>query len=199
MKSIARITLTLLASLAIASALTACGFHLRNDASLPTSLQPIFIGGSAGNSALAQVLRYQLTNSNTKVTLRSTEANYQLILHGVKQSQRIISLDRRGLAAEYGISANVEFELHDKQGQRVLGPQKIEERRTVTNNPDNALTTSQDVALISADMNQVLAAQIVRRLGAYANHRPPAAETTDAAPSNQEPATATPPATQPAN
>ena len=174
MNSIARITLTLFASIAITTAITACGFHLRNDASLPTSLQPIFIGGSAGNSPLAQVLRYQLTNSNTKVTQRSSEANYQLILHNISQSQRIISLDRRGLAAEYGISANVEFELHDKQGQRVFGPQKIEERRTVTNNPDNALTTSQDVAIISADMNQVLASQIVRRLGAYANHRPPA-------------------------
>jgi LPS-assembly lipoprotein len=200
MKSITRTTLTLLATIAMTTAITACGFHLRNDASLPTSLQPIFIGGSAGNGALAQVLRYQLTNSNTKVTPRSAEANYQVILHGVSQSQRIISLDRRGLAAEYGISASVEFELHDKQGQRVLGPQKIEERRTVTNNPDNALTTSQDVALISADMNQVLAAQIVRRLGAYANHRPPVAAPTEspATSSTQEPS-ASIPSTQPAN
>lgn len=204
MKSITRTTLTLLAVIAITTAITACGFHLRNDASLPTSLQPIFIGGSAGNSALAQVLRYQLTNSNTKVTLRSSEANYQLILHGVSQSQRIISLDRRGLAAEYGISASVEFELHDKQGQRVLGPQRIEERRTVTNNPDNALTTSQDVAIISADMNQVLASQLVRRLGAYAKHRPPAVAPTElppAAPAAMPSPSSTPAAStsQPAN
>lgn len=200
MKSITRTTLTLLASIAITTAITACGFHLRNDASLPTGLQPIFIGGSAGNSALAQELRYQLTNSNTKVTPRSSEANYQLVLHGVTQSTRIISLDRRGLAAEHGITASVEFELLDKQGQRVLGPQKIEERRTVTNNPDNALTTSQNVAIISSDMNQVLASQLVRRLGAYSNHRPPAAptESQPAAPSTPAPSTATPSA-QPAN
>jgi LPS-assembly lipoprotein len=149
-----------------------CGFHLRNDAWLPTNLQPIFIGGSAGNGPLAQTLRYQLTNSNTKVTLRSAEANYQLMLLSEKQSQRIISLDRRGLAAEYGITASVEFELRDKTGQRVLGPQTIDERRTVTNNPDNALTTSQDVGLVRTDMDQVLAAQIVRRLGAFAKRQP---------------------------
>jgi LPS-assembly lipoprotein len=173
---------------------SACGFHLRNDASLPTGLQPIFIGGSAGNSSLAQAVRYQLTNSNTKVTPRSAEANYQLILLNTKQAQRIISLDRRGLAAEYGITASVEFELHDKMGQRVLGPQTIEERRTVTNNPDNALTTSQDVGIVSADMDKVLAAQIVRRIGAYSNHQKPAATPPQA---TEQPAAQ--PAPQPAN
>jgi LPS-assembly lipoprotein len=171
MKKIIRSTALLVACAVVA----ACGFHLRNDAWLPSNLQPIFIGGSAGNSALAQTLRYQLTNSNTKVTLRSAEANYQLLLLSQKQSQRIISLDRRGLAAEYGITASVEFELRDKAGQRVLGPQTIDERRTVTNNPDNALTTAQDVGIVRADMDQVLAAQIVRRLGAYAKRQPAAA------------------------
>jgi LPS-assembly lipoprotein len=154
---------------------TACGFHLRDDASLPSSLQPIYIGGPAGNSALGQALRYHLTNSNTKVTPRSADANYQVVLTTNEQDQRIVSLDRRGLAAEYGITGSVTFELRDKTGQRVLGPQTIEERRTVTNNPDNALTTSQDIGIITADMNQVLAVQIVRRLGAYANHPHPAA------------------------
>lgn len=163
-------------ALVICAAIAACGFHLRNDASLPSSLQPIFIGGSAANGSLATALRYQLTNSNTNVTLRSIEANYQLVLLSEKKSQRIISLDSRGLAAEYGITTAVEFELRDKSGQRVLGPQTIEERRTVTNNPDNALTTSQDIAIISADMDQVLASQVVRRLGAYASHKHSAAE-----------------------
>lgn len=182
MKTFVRLSLSLIACAAIA----ACGFHLRNDASLPSSLQPIYIGGSASNGSLAQALRYQLTNSNTKVTPRSTEANYQLILLSEKEAKRIVSLDRRGLAAEYGIISTVEFELRDKTGQRVLGPLTLEERRTVTNNPDNALTTSQDIGIIRTDMDQVLATQVVRRLGAYANHKQP-----DAAPII--------PAAQPAN
>ncbi|MDB6063254.1 MAG: hypothetical protein JWM78_3357 [Verrucomicrobiaceae bacterium] len=177
MKTFLRLSVSLFACLAIA----ACGFHLRNNATLPSALEPIFIGGAAGNGPLAQALRYQLTNSNTKVTQRSAEANYQLILLSEKQQQRIISLDRRGLAAEYGITTIVEFELHDKAGQRVLGPQTIEERRTITNNPDNALTTSQDVGLVRTDMDQVLASQVVRRLGAYANHQLPAKKAENAA------------------
>lgn len=166
-------------------AIAACGFHLRNDAWLPSSLQPIYIGGSAANSSLGQALRYQLTNSDTKITPYLAQANYQLILKTPSNEQRIISLDRRGLAAEYGITSSVEFELLDKSGKRVLGPQTIDERRTVTNNPDNALTTSQDIKLIRADMDQVLATQVVRRLGAFAKN-PQAAQQKQNPPTSAE-------------
>lgn len=169
--------------------ISACGFHLRNTASLPNALEPIYIGGAAGGGALGRTLSYQLKNSNTNVTQFAAKAQYQLLILSENQEQRIISLDRRGLAAEYGITTSVEFELRDKQNKRVLGPQTIEERRTVTNNPDNALTTSQDIGLVRTDMEQVLAAQVVRRLGAYATHQPPAksadtsADETSSAPS----------------
>lgn len=166
MKNIFRYGLISLALLA-----TACGFHLRNTTSMPSALAPIYIGGPAGNGALARTLRYQLNNSNATVTVHPAEAAYQLLILGEGQDQRIISLDRRGLAAEYGITTSVDFELRDKQNRRVLGPQHIDERRTITNNPDNALTTSQDIGIVSADMEQVLAAQIVRRLSAYATHK----------------------------
>jgi LPS-assembly lipoprotein len=152
---------------------TACGFHMRNSASMPSALAPIFIGGPAAGGALGRTLRYQLNNSNANVTLYSAKAAYHLIILNEDQEQRIISLDRRGLAAEYGIATRVSFELRDKQNRRVLGPEHIDERRTITNNPDNALTTSQDIGLVREDMEQVLAAQIVRRLGAYAAHQLP--------------------------
>ncbi len=150
---------------------SACGFHLRNSASMPSALAPIYIGGSVGNSSLGRKLRYQLTNSNTEVTEYSAQAAYQVMLLSETQDQRIISLDRRGLAAEYGLTLSVEFELRDKLNRLVLGPQKLDERRTITNNPDNALTTFQDVGIVRQDMEQVLAAQIVRRLGAYATNK----------------------------
>lgn len=184
MKKKFRISLISIALLAV----SACGFHLRNTASLPSALEPIYIGGPAGGGALGRTLSYQLKNSNTKVTPYSAQAQYQLLILGEEQSQRTISLDQRGLVAEYGITTSVEFELRDKQNKRVLGPQHIEERRTITNNPDNALTTSQDIGIVRTDMEQVLAAQVVRRLGAYATHQ---------LSNNNNATTAAPPAEQP--
>jgi len=157
--------------------LAACGFHLRNQSALPSTLQPIFIGGHASSGALAAALRYQLKSSDTDVTQNSIKANYRLILLAERREQRIISLDRRGLVAEYGLISSVDFELQDRTGQRVLGPLHLQELRTVTNNPDNALTTAQEVTLVRTDIDKALAALVVRRLGAYANHVPiPAAQ-----------------------
>jgi LPS-assembly lipoprotein len=155
------------------SLLTACGFHLRNQGAMPTALQPIFIGGPASGGPLANELRYQLNNSSTTIARSSAKANYRLMLLGEGREKRIISLDRRGLAAEYGMTASVQFELYDRANRRVLGPIRLQEQRTVTNNPDNALTTSQEIQLVQTDINKALAAQLARRLGAYAKHMPP--------------------------
>lgn len=168
--------------------LAACGFHLRNQSALPTALQPIYIGGPAAGGALAVALRYQLNNSDTSITRTPAKANYRLMLLGEGHEQRIISLDRRGLAAEYGLISSVTFELYDRDNKRLLGPVMLQELRTVANNPDNALTTSQEVQLVQTDINKALAAQLVRRLGAYAKHMPapPASEPAAEAPALPE-------------
>jgi LPS-assembly lipoprotein len=153
--------------------LAACGFHLRNQSAMPTALQPLYIGGPAGLGSLSGALRYQLNNSDTALTASPAKANYRLMLLEEGHEQRIISLDRRGLAAEYGLISSIEFELYDRANHRVLGPLRLQELRTVTNNPDNALTTSQEILLVQTDINKALAAQLTRRLGAYAKHMPP--------------------------
>lgn len=178
--------------------LAACGFHLRNQSALPSALQPIYIGGPASGGPLAGALSYQLTNSDTEVTRTPTKANYRLMLTAEGHEQRIISLDRRGLAAEYGLISRVTFELYDRGNNRVLGPLTLQELRTVANNPDNALTTSQEIGLVRTDINKALAAQLVRRLGAFTRNMPPPTATEPAAdapviaPESEEPQPQTP-------
>jgi len=156
-----------------------CGFHLRQTAILPTGLQPLYIGGEAGGGRLARALRVQLAGEDTKVTGNLATAHYQLLILKENQEQRIVSLDRRGLIAELGLITEVEFELRDQRGERVLGPQTLQNRRTVVNNPDNVTTTNEEVRLVRTDMVNILAEQIVRRLAAYANqpHDKPVAPT----------------------
>lgn len=157
-----------------------CGFHLRQTAILPTALQPLYIGGDAGGGRMAQALRVQLAGEDTKVTGNLATAHYQLLILKENQEQRIVSLDRRGLIAELGLITEVEFELRDQGGQRVLGPQTLQNRRTVVNNPDNVTTTNEEVRLVREEMVNILAEQITRRLAAYANQphdKPPVAPT----------------------
>jgi LPS-assembly lipoprotein len=183
-----------LCTVLVISLLAACGFHLRNQSALPSALQPIYIGGAAASGALAAQLRYQLNNSDTEMTKSAAKANYRLMLLSEGREQRIISLDRRGLAAEYGLISSIEFELYDRANRRVLGPLRLQELRTVTNNPDNALTTSQEIVLVQTDINKALASQLARRLGAYAKHMAPPPDVTEPEPPQAEEAT---PATEP--
>lgn len=175
-------TVQVFSAAALLLLLAACGFHLRQTSILPTALQPLYIGGKEGNGAMAQAMRKQLTSSDTAVTGNIAAARYQLLLLDENQDQRIVSLDRRGLVAEYGLITNVEFELRDQAGRRVLGPQTIETRRTVVNNPDNVTTTSEEIRLVRDDMVKILAEQIVRRLAAYATQPHPDAPAPAAAP-----------------
>ncbi len=165
MRAITRITA--LCALVVAS--TACGFHIRENAALPTVLQPLYIGGKTGNGGMAQALTVELKSNETSVTSNPAAANYQLIILSETHEQRIVSLDQRGLVAEYGLNDGIEFELRDKTGQRVLAPQTIMERRTIVNNPDNVTTTGEEVRIVTEDMVHNLAQQVVRRLSAYAN------------------------------
>jgi LPS-assembly lipoprotein len=162
----ARALLTLILS---GTLLAGCGFHLRDTAAVPSSLQPLYIGGPAAGGPLARAMRLQLSSVDTAVSPTIMGSQYELRLLEEKTTQRIASIDRRGLVAEYSLTATAEFALYDHTGTLVLGPSQVDERRAVFNDPDKATTTSEEIRLVGADMSKVLASRIALRLTAYAN------------------------------
>jgi len=149
--------------------LAGCGFHLRDTAAVPTSLQPLYIGGPAAGGPLAQAMKLQLSSVDTAVSPTIMGSQYELRLLEEKTAQRIASIDRRGLVAEYNLTATAKFALYDHTGTLVLGPSQVDERRAVFNDPDKATTTSEEIRLVGVDMSKVLASRIALRLTAYAN------------------------------
>lgn len=164
-----RAALTFLLSGTLVVLLTGCGFHLRNTAAVPSSLQPLYIGGPAAGGALAQAMRLQLSSVDTAVSPTIMGSRYELRLLQEKTEQRIASVDRRGLAAEFVLTAFAEFALYDHDGKLLLGPTRVDERRSIFNDPDKATTTAEEMHLVQADMTKVLASRIALRLTAYAN------------------------------
>lgn len=159
-----------LLTLVLGSALLAgCGFHIRETAAVPAALQPLYLGGPYSNGALARALRLQLSSVDTAVSPTIMGARYELRLLSESLDQRDASIDRRGLVAEYLLTASAQFALYDQTGTLVLGPTRVDERRSIFNDPDKATTTSEEIRLVSADMSKVLAQRIALRLTAYAN------------------------------
>lgn len=151
--------------------LAGCGFHLRETAAVPSSLQPLYIGGPAAGGALAQAMRLQLSSVDTAVSPTILGARYELRLLSETSDQRDASIDRRGLVAEYLLIASAQFALYDQTGTLVLGPARVDERRSIFNDPDKATTTGEEIRLVRADMSKVLASRIALRLTAYANQQ----------------------------
>ncbi len=149
--------------------LPGCGFHLRDTAAVPSALQPLYIGGPAAGGALGQAMRVQLSSVDTAVSPTIMGARYELRLLGESYEERDASVDRRGLVAEYLLITSAQFALHDQTGALVLGPARVDERRSIFNDPDKATTTAEEVRLVRADMEKVLAQRIALRLTAYAN------------------------------
>ena len=149
--------------------LSGCGFHLRDTAAVPSALQPLYIGGPVAGGALGQAMRVQLSSVDTAVSPTIMGARYELRLLGEGYDQRDASVDRRGLVAEYLLITSAEFALYDQAGALVLGPVRVDERRSIFNDPDKATTTSEEIRLVRADMEKVLAQRIALRLTAYAN------------------------------
>lgn len=170
MPKFAAVTARLVSPLLLLSLLLAgCGFHLREQAAVPSSLQPLYIGGPAANGRLAQAMRLQLSSVDTAVSPTIMGSRYELRLLEEKTEKRIASVDQRGLAAEYLLDATTLFSLHDHDGKLLLGPVRVNERRSIFNDPDKATTTGEEIRLTELDMAKVLASRIALRLTAYAN------------------------------
>ena len=147
--------------------LAGCGFHLRDHAALPADLQPIFIGGDASGSAVAREVKLLLDSESVDVTPAPGVAKYLLLLSQPREEQRIVSVDSRGRIAEYGLGSSITFELADREGKAVFGPQRVDERRSVINNPDNVISTNEEIRLTREEMTRSVAAGVLRRLGAF--------------------------------
>lgn len=147
--------------------LAGCGFHLRGATSMPTHLQPIYIGGDAAYGALGQRLRIRLLNDSVAVTRNPSEADYQLIVLNQYTYTRTASIDQRGRVAESALFMGASFELRDSTGTTVWGPINVEERRTIINNPDNVSATTEEMRLTQDEMTDAVAARILRRAAAY--------------------------------
>jgi LPS-assembly lipoprotein len=165
----AALTRNLLTFVLSGALLTGCGFHLRDTAAVPTALQPLYIGGPAAGGALAQAMKVQLSSVDTAVSPTIMGARYELRLLSETLDQRDASIDRRGLVAEYLLTATAQFALYDQTGTLVLGPVRVDERRSIFNDPDKATTTGEEIRLVRADMAKVLASRIALRLTAYSN------------------------------
>lgn len=147
-------------------ALAGCGFQLRGALELPEGVEPIAITGIGSSTQLAIELRNQLRANGVQLATTEEPYNYQLVVLESGNDKITTAIGEAARTIEYQLIESIEFELLNKQGQRVIGPSTITERRIMPNDPNKVVSTGEEEQILRREMLQNLAAKITRQLRA---------------------------------
>ncbi|TKA90708.1 LPS assembly lipoprotein LptE [Halopseudomonas bauzanensis] len=141
--------------------LSACGFHLRGTGVDNVKLEELNV--TARNSygpTYQSVLEALQVNG---VDVRSS-APYHLQLLNENQERRAVTYTYRATPAEYELTSELTFQISDRQGRPLIGPETFTTYRVYVNDKDNLIGTSEEEALLHREMRQDLTRQLMFRL-----------------------------------
>jgi LPS-assembly lipoprotein len=151
-----------IAILAIAAALSSCGFQLRGQAAIP--FKTVFIETS-GYSLFANDLERAIrAGSDTKVVRNREEAEAILKIIGESQEKRILSLSVGGKVREFELRYAVTYRVVDRANLDLATPGTIQLHRDLTYDDTEVLAKESEEILLYKDMKADAVQQMLRRL-----------------------------------
>ncbi|OOG57372.1 LPS assembly lipoprotein LptE [Rhodanobacter sp. C03] len=158
-------TLLLMSVLAV----TACGFHLRQSAALPPSLQRIHLTVSGGGE-FPRMLSRALETSG--VTVEDNSGPGIAELHVPMAAFGTDSLSNGGYVriTEYSVHYQVKFDVTGHDGQSLVPPQTINMSREYSYDAANTVGNASQVEQIQHSLNDDMVQAILFRLQAAGKH-----------------------------
>jgi LPS-assembly lipoprotein len=148
--------------------LSACGFHLRGQATY--TFNTIYVNAS-GSPPMGNALRQALDDTGSaKVTDDPAKAQVILDIPSVVDDKEVLSLSQSGAVREYQLVKVVSFRVHDADGNDWLPAGQVVVRRAYTFNETEVLARDAQEQRLLREMTQVVVQQLVRRL--QAAHKP---------------------------
>ncbi|GHA75683.1 LPS assembly lipoprotein LptE [Cognatilysobacter bugurensis] len=159
-------------ALALALALSACGFHLRSALSLPPDLGPVRVVAADRYSPLATTLAQALENAGAEpaaeIAPGETAADGVAVLDVLSEqwADTPVSVDQFGRSLEFSLRYAVVFELRGADGRAIVPRQAIELSRDYISNPVNSIGTEGEREILVRELRREMAASILRRIDA---------------------------------
>lgn len=161
-----------LVPLALALALSACGFHLRNALSLPPDLGPVRVVAADRYSPLATTLAQALENAGAEPAPDPAVpgAGNVAVLDVLSEqwADTPVSVDQFGRSVEFSLRYAVVFELRGADGNAIVPRQSIELARDYISNPVNSIGTEGEREILVRELRREMAASVLRRIDAVA-------------------------------
>jgi len=142
--------------------LSACGFHLRAQATLP--FETLYVEGSGNSTFVNELKRAVQSGSSTRLVDAPGEAQAVLQVMGEIRQKNILSLSGGGRVREYQLIYQITFRLHDGKGKELMPASVISLKRDVSFNDAQLLAKESEEVLLYRDMQTDAVQQIFRRL-----------------------------------
>ena len=155
--------------LVTALALTACGFHLRENANLPPSMQTVHLAVS-GNSDFERHLARSLETSGVNVVDESGPGVAELRAPVVRFSTESLTAGGYVRITESAVRFHVEFDVVDPSGQVLVARQKIDMSREYSYDAADATGNASQVEALQKSLSDDMVQAILFRLQAAGNH-----------------------------
>ena len=143
--------------------LSACGFQLRGQYTLPFS--SVFVS-TPGSSVVASELKRELANIPTKLMTSAKDADAQLNVIEDRRDRQILSLSGAGRVREYELKLRVVYQLVDARGSVFIPTSEIQLSRILSYDDSRIIAKQQEEALLYQDMERDAVGQILRRMTA---------------------------------
>lgn len=142
--------------------LSACGFQLRGQATLP--FETLFVQASPTSPFALQLRRAVQSGSSTRITERADQAEAVLQVLNELAEKEILSLGSGGRVREFQLRYRVSYRLTDLRNREHIPASEIVLRRDYSFNDEQALSKEAEEALLYRDMREDAVQQLVRRL-----------------------------------
>ncbi|MDE1308954.1 LPS assembly lipoprotein LptE [Vibrio aestuarianus] len=161
MRLIPSSSLKLISVLALTTLLSACGFHLRGDYSVPEELHRMSLTSYDQYSTFTRMVKNQLRVTEIELVSPAKDVpNLHLLSEGV--GERTLSLYQNTRAAEKELTFNTSYRVTVPDvGTKVFSTSVT---RSYLDNPLTALAKSVERDMIEDEMRKVAASQILRQM-----------------------------------
>lgn len=150
--------------------LSACGFHLRQSAALPASMQHLHLTVNGGGDLQRNLVR-ALEDSGVTVEDQGGPGVAELKIPVAQFGTDTLSVSGGARVTEYTVRYQVNFQVDDASGQVLVPQQRIDMARDYSYDATNTVGNTAQVEEIQRSLNDDMVQAILFRLQAAGRHQ----------------------------
>ncbi len=162
---IAKLTQTtrLLLLALLTMSIVACGFQLRGQVDIPTSLMTLTMTSDSGSDTFDKSLRIALAKAGISVIDKSlaTQDTLELKVNKITSSDIVLARDSSNDVSQLQRTLNSDYFIRQANGKSVYGPRKISTNKTLSNQNNEASSVLSYNASQTETMHDDLAKQLI--------------------------------------